>query len=184
MSRAKAASPSIPRSTPRTSAPSARPVGITSIASAAWRSDVVAAVNVISASSLPYPIESIAPSASPATGMTTATRLSLSRRRGGAAAVTQLEIEVAPVDEHAERLAQDENRVADIQRIGQQQRAAANRKKPKRDRHHHFSRAFRGDPLHQESHGEHNLRDVAEQHPPLKLGHKDFVQVTADRRCE
>src|SRR6266446_10753761 len=47
-------------------------------------------------------------------GITRATRLSLSRRRGGAAAVTQLEIEVAPVDEHAERLAQDENRIADI----------------------------------------------------------------------
>src|SRR5260370_36990212 len=131
MSRAKAASPSIPRSTPRHSAPSARPVAITSISSAAWRSDVVAAVNVISASSLRYPIESIAPSASPATGMTTATRLSLSRRRGGAAAVTQLEIEVAPVDEHAERLAQDENPAADIQRPSTQTRAARTRKKTK-----------------------------------------------------
>src|SRR5262245_33125397 len=45
-------------------------------------------------------------------------RPSLSRRGCGPAAVAQLEIEIAPIDEDAESLAQDEDRVADVQRVG------------------------------------------------------------------
>src|SRR5262249_14815416 len=99
----------------------------------------------------------------------------------GAATIAQLEIEVARVDKNSESLAQDENRVADIKGIEKEQHATADREKPEGDRHHHFSRALGGDPLHQEAHGEHDLRHVTEQHPPLELGHEDFVQVAADR---
>jgi hypothetical protein len=35
--------------------------------------------------------------------------------------------------------------------------------------------------LHDEAHGEHDLRQIAEQHPPLELGHEHVVQVAADR---
>src|SRR6516162_5148179 len=106
---------------------------------------------------------------------------SVSCRGPGPAAIAQLEKEVARVDENSESLAQDENRVADIESVEQQQQAAADREEPEGNRHHHFSRALGGDPLHQEAHGEHDLRHVTEQHPPLELGHEDFVQVAADR---
>src|SRR5207237_406006 len=42
------------------------------------------------------------------------TRLAISGRGRAAAAVAQLEIEIAPIDGHAEGLAQDENRIADV----------------------------------------------------------------------
>src|SRR5262249_6502233 len=99
----------------------------------------------------------------------------------GAAAIAQLEIEVARIDENSEALAQDENRVADIEGVEQEQHAAADREEPEGDRHHHFSRALGGDPLHREAHGEHDLRHVTEQHPPLELGYEDLVQVAPDR---
>src|SRR5262245_32792648 len=130
--------------------------------------------------------QSIAPGASAATGassMGQTVRFALRPSHCGlrAAAVAQLEIEVARVDENSESLAQDENRVADIEGIEQEQHATADREEPEGDRHHHFSRALGGDPLHQEAHGEHDLRHVTEQHPPLELGHEDFMQVAADR---
>src|SRR5467141_2158717 len=83
-----------------------------------------------------------------------------------APAVAQLEIEIPPIDEHPECLAEDEDRVADVERIGQKQEAPADREEPEGDRHHHFSGSLGGDPLHQETHGEHDLCDIAEQHPP------------------
>src|SRR5262245_15431477 len=131
-------------------------------------------------------IESIAPGVPAATGASpmaqiTTFALRLSHRGLSAAAIAQLEIEVARVDENSESLVQDENRVADIEGIEQEQHATADREEPEGDRHHHFSRALGGDPLHQEAHGEHDLRHVTEQHPPLELGHEDFVQVAADR---
>src|SRR6202040_4181219 len=52
----------------------------------------------------------------------------------GAAAIAQLEKQVARVDENSESLAQDENRVADIEGVKQQQHAAADREEPEGDR--------------------------------------------------
>src|SRR5262245_46687655 len=128
-------------------------------------------------------IESIAPRGLPATGVRNnrITDLWISPRGRGTAAVAQLEIEVTPIDEDTESLTQDEYRIAYIERIGKQQHAAPDRKEPEGDRHHHFSRAFGGNPLHHEAHGEHELRHITEQDPPLELGHKDFVQIAAHR---
>src|SRR5215471_6943324 len=187
--RANAASSRSLRSTPRTSAPSARPVGITSTApAAARRSDVVATVNVIAASQRPYLITCREHSTRRPCGkrerrrsMTQAAAFRPSHYGLGAAAIAQLEIDVARIDENSEALAQDENRVADIEGVEQEQHAAADREEPEGDRHHHFSRALGGDPLHREAHGEHDLRHVTEQHPPLELGHEDLVQVAPDR---
>src|SRR5262247_2311916 len=71
--------------------------------------------------------------------------------RGAAAfAVTQLEVKVAQIDEHAKRLAEDEDRIADVEGVDQQQEASADRKEPERNRHHHLAGALRRDPLHDE----------------------------------
>jgi hypothetical protein len=39
---------------------------------------------------------------------------------------------------------------------------------------------FGGNPLHQKAHREHALGDEAEQHPPIKPGDEDILQVGAD----
>src|SRR5262249_13565031 len=71
--------------------------------------------------------------------MTQATAFRPSHYGPGAAAIAQLEIEVARIDENSEALAQDENRVADMEGVDQEQHAAADREEPEGDRHHHFS---------------------------------------------
>src|SRR5205085_676419 len=101
-------------------------------------------------------------------------------RSDGAPAVPQLEVKIARIDEYAEPLAEDEHRVARVQRVGEQEESAADRKEPERDRHHHAPGALRGDPLHQKPHGEENLRNVAEDHPPLEFLDEYFVEVGAD----
>src|SRR5262249_52471123 len=108
-------------------------------------------------------------------------RLDRGLKEGCLPAVTQLEIEIASVDENAEALTQDEYRVANVERITEQQQPAADREEPERDRHHHLAGTLGGDPLHQEAHREHDLRDIAEQHPPLELGDEHLVQVVAER---
>src|SRR5882672_2432087 len=105
----------------------------------------------------------------------------LSSRSRSASSVAQLEIEVARVDEHAKTLAQDEHRVADVERIAEQQHSAADREEPEGDRHDHLAGALGGDPLHEKAHREHDLCDIAEQHPPLEFGDEDLVQIGADR---
>src|SRR5262245_37268941 len=108
----------------------------------------------------------------------------LLRRDRRAPPVAQLEVQVARVDEHAEALAEDEDWIADIERIAEQQQPAADREEPERDRHDHLSRALGRNPLHHEAHGEHDLHQIAEQHPPLELGYENVVQVVADRLRE
>src|SRR5262245_24499488 len=49
----------------------------------------------------------------------------LGRRLGGASAVAQLEIEVAQIDEDAKPLAEDEHRIALVERVGEQQQPPA-----------------------------------------------------------
>src|SRR5437868_15386394 len=56
--------------------------------------------------------------------------------RGSLPSREQDEIEIADIDDQAERLACDEYRIAAIERIDQQQRAAADREEPERHRHH------------------------------------------------
>src|SRR5262245_25520244 len=174
--RANAAASRCLRSAPRNSAASAAPVGITSIApAAARRMDAVSVLSVMvflphSATGAPAKHSTPCPA-----GNRCAAR-PLLRRGRRAPPVAQLEIEVARIHEHAETLAEDKDRIADIERIAEQQQPAADREEPERDRHHHLSRTLGRNPLHHEAHGEHDLRQITEQHPPLELGDEDFVQ--------
>src|SRR5437588_4329572 len=91
---------------------------------------------------------------------------------GGLAAVAQFEIEIAGIDEDAEALAQNEDRVANVKRVAEQQDAAADGEEPERNRHHHLAGTLGGNPLHHEAHREHDLRGIAEQYDPLEFGHE------------
>src|ERR1019366_3784415 len=87
------------------------------------------------------------------------------------------EIQIADVDHEAKRLARDENRIAAIQRIDQQQYAAADREKPERHRDHALARAFGCNPLHHKAHGEKPLRHEPENDPAVEFYHEDIVQI-------
>src|SRR5262245_6968265 len=181
--RANAAASRSLRSAPRNSAASAAPVGITSTAPvAARRMDAVSVLSVMVFSRFRRRAhsQSIALHARPATDAPRPLLCCGCR----APAVAQLEVQVARVDEHTEALAEDEDRIADIERIAEQQQPAADREEPERDRHHHLSRALGCDPLHHKAHGEHDLRHIAEQYPPLEFGYENVVQVVADRLRE
>src|SRR6478752_10706785 len=104
--------------------------------------------------------------------------MSLSSNR---APVAQFEIEIAHINENAESLTQDKNRVSDVESIGKQQHAPADGKEPECNRYDHSSRPLRGNPLHRKAHGEHELRHIAEHYPPLEFGDEYFVEVVADR---
>src|SRR5690606_29509001 len=94
--------------------------------------------------------------------------------------VAQFEVEIARVHEEAERLPGDEDRIAPMNCINQQEQAAANREKPECKRDHHAVLALARYPLHGETRCEQNLRDKAERNPPVQLRDKDLVQVVAD----
>src|SRR5262245_15188768 len=74
--------------------------------------------------------------------------------RPARAALAIDEIQVPSIDEHAESLAEDEHRIADGERIEEQEQAAADREEPERDRKHALPRPLGRDPLHHEAHGE------------------------------
>src|SRR5262249_9618152 len=96
------------------------------------------------------------------------------------AALAHDEIEIAQVHEHAERLAGDEHGVAPIERVGEQQQTAGDREEPEGDRNHAAALPFACDPLHEETAGEHQLRNKAEDHPPIEIGDKDVEEVAPD----
>ena len=77
-------------------------------------------------------------------------------------------------------MADDEDRILAIDGIAQQHQAAADREDPERGRHHAAPGPLGGDPLHDEAHGEQNLRDVADQQTPIHVAEKDVVQVAAE----
>src|SRR5215472_10127052 len=58
-------------------------------------------------------------------------------------------MEIAQIDEQAKPLADDENRIADVERVEEQQEAAADRKEPECDRHHTAADPLGGHPLRQ-----------------------------------
>src|SRR5947209_9470695 len=107
--------------------------------------------------------------------------VALTSPRGGARLfqIAHLEVEIARINEHAKALSENKHRVADIERVGEQEKPAADGEEPERDRHHHLAGALGGDPLHHEAHGEHDLREITEQHPPLELLDEHFVEVLA-----
>src|SRR5713101_2748944 len=101
-------------------------------------------------------------------------------RRAKIAALSHDEIEIAHIDEHAEGLAGDEDGITAIERVGEQQEAAGDRKKPKCDRNYASSLPLAFHPLHPEAPGEHELGDEAEDDPPVKIGDKHVEQVGPD----
>src|SRR5690606_3155634 len=76
------------------------------------------------------------------------------------------EHEVPEIDEDAERLTEDEDRIAPVDGIGQKDQPAREREVPEHDRHHRPARPFRGNPLDEEAAGEHELAEQAEGDPP------------------
>ena len=99
---------------------------------------------------------------------------------GGGFALTQHKVQVAQVNEDAERLAGDEHRIPAIERIDQQHQTATDRENPERQRNDAAAGALGRDPLHQKSHGEKALGNEAHQHPPIEPGDEDILQVRAD----
>jgi len=91
--------------------------------------------------------------------------------------LAQHEVDIAQVDEHAEPLAGDEHRIAARQRVDEQQQAAADREPPERRRNDAAARAFRRDPLNEETRREQRLRRKAEHDPPIELRDKDVMQI-------
>src|SRR5450755_887576 len=96
---------------------------------------------------------------------------------GGLPAVDDDKIEVADIDHKAQRLARDEDRVSAVERVDQQQRAAADREEPERDRNDASAGALGRDPLYHEAHGEESLRHESEQHPGVELDDEDVMQI-------
>src|SRR5262249_43308982 len=75
--------------------------------------------------------------------------------------------EVAPVDQDAGGVADDENRIEPVDRINEDDHAAGYGEEPKGDRDDAFPGALAGDPLHQEPAEKHRLADQAECDPYL-----------------
>src|SRR6266853_1096024 len=73
------------------------------------------------------------------------------------------EIEVSQIDEQSEPLADDEDRIADIKCVGEQQNASPHREEPECDRDHASTRSLGRHPLHDEAHRKQRLSGVAEQ---------------------
>jgi drug/metabolite transporter (DMT)-like permease len=70
--------------------------------------------------------------------------------------------DIADVDDVRQQLTEDDNGLAFDEAVDERHRAAGYREKPKRHRHHAFSRAFAHDPLHEEACSEGKLRGQAE----------------------
>ena len=104
--------------------------------------------------------------------------------RGPLLVLAPYEIEVTAVDEESRGLAEDENRIQAINSIGQEGETPADREEPERDRDHASSGALAGNPLHQETRGEQQLRDQAERQPEIEFGHEDVVEIVAERLPE
>jgi hypothetical protein len=75
------------------------------------------------------------------------------------------EVEIAQVNEYAKSLAQDEHRVLDVERVAEQQQAAADRKTPKCQRDDAFASALRSNSLHQKAHGERGVAHTDRGYP-------------------
>src|SRR5262249_43164668 len=90
------------------------------------------------------------------------------------------EIELAQEHEDTEPLAGERPGVRPIDRGGQPQQTAGDREEPEGDRNHAAALPFACDPLHEETAGEHQLRNKAEDHPPIEIGDKDVEEVAPD----
>src|SRR3990172_9267584 len=91
---------------------------------------------------------------------------------GDALGLAEDEVEVARVDEEPRALADDEDRVQPVDRVGEQRDPAADRKVPERVGHHALLGALRGDPLHEEAAGEERLPEQADAEPNLIRCHR------------
>src|SRR6478735_8418285 len=84
----------------------------------------------------------------------------LSRRCGASA--THDELQIAQIHEYTECLPNDENGILSVKSVTEQHQSAANGEHPERGWYYTFSGTFGGNPLHDKTHGEHHLRDVAD----------------------
>src|SRR5471030_3239507 len=96
------------------------------------------------------------------------------------AAAAHDELQIAQIDEYAERLPDNEHRVFAVQRVAEQHQPAANREYPERGRHHAAAGAFGGDPLHDKAHREQNLRDIADEDAPIHVSDEHIVQIAPE----
>ena len=87
-------------------------------------------------------------------------------------------MQIAQVDEEAEALAGDEDRVAAVKRVGEEKHAAADREEPEGDGDDALARTLGRQPLHEETSAEQDLRDEAYDNPPVHVMH-DVEQVAA-----
>src|SRR5262249_6673577 len=81
------------------------------------------------------------------------------------------QIEVATVHEQPGSLADDEDRVQPINRVGQEGEAARDREEPECDGNHALALPLGGDPLHQEAHREADLPEKAHRQPEVLVAH-------------
>src|SRR5262249_48292420 len=91
------------------------------------------------------------------------------------------EMKITQVNEHAERLAGNEDDVLTVERIDKQQHSATNREQPKRHGNDAVASPLGSDPLDQEAHREQRLGSKPEQHPPIEPGDENVGQIRADR---
>src|SRR6476660_544575 len=107
----------------------------------------------------------------------------LSGGRSGAATAHD-KLQIAQIDEHAEGLPYDEHRVFPVERVTEQHQTAADREHPERGRHDTPAGAFRGYPLHDETHGEQRLCDIADQNSPIHASDEYIVEIAANGLCD
>src|SRR6516164_1687433 len=96
----------------------------------------------------------------------------------------QDKLQIAQVNEDTKSLPYDEHGVLTIERIAEQHQTAADRENPERRRHDTLAGAFRRNPLHDETHGEHCLRDIADQNSPIRCTDEHVVQIPTHRLCD
>src|SRR5712691_12362518 len=99
------------------------------------------------------------------------------RRDRGPASLAVNEVKIAGVDEQSQRLAGDEHRVPAVERVNEQQGAAADREQPEAQRDDAAPRALRRDPLHQKPRREQRLRQEPERNPPVELQDEDVAEI-------
>src|ERR1700693_4138907 len=96
-------------------------------------------------------------------------------------ALAKHKVEITRINAQSHSLADGEDRIANVERIDEQQHPAADREEPERQRDHAAPDPFGRHPLHDEPHGEQGLPGIADEEPPVELHEEDVLQVIADR---
>jgi hypothetical protein len=90
-------------------------------------------------------------------------------------------LQVAQIDGDADALSGDEDRVAPVQRIGEQHQRTGDAEVPERHRDHAAAMALAGQPLDDEPAHEHGLPDEAQHQPPVFVSHRPASSAPAAR---